>query len=290
MTDRIHQPVLLKQSINGLNIRPNKIYFDCTLGSGGHAVKIIKKGGKLYGLDVDPQAIERTKEHLKKACPGAFFHLRQANFSKLEKVAKELSLTSVAGVLIDLGLSSEQLADKSRGFSFNLDAPLDMRADPSLKITAADLVNGLHKGELNDLFKKYGQEQYSLAIASSIVRARQQKPIKQTLELAKIVAKVKHQRGKIHPATKVFQALRMAVNDEINNLKKVLLQATKLLEPSGRLVVISFHSLEDRQVKNFIKENNDLKNLTLKPIIPEEKEILKNPRSRSAKLRIAEKI
>ena len=169
-----------------------------------------------------------------------------------------------------------------------------MRADPNLKVTAADLVNGLHKGELSELFERLGQEQYHLKIANAIVRARKQKPIKTSLELADLVSLVKKHRGsasrRTHPATKVFQALRIAVNDELNNLKTALPQAVSLLEPKGRLVVISFHSLEDKIVKNFFKESKDLKILTKKPITPSEEELKLNPRARSAKLRATQKI
>ena len=165
-----------------------------------------------------------------------------------------------------------------------------MRTDPNLKVTAADLVNGLNKGELHELFQKLGQEHYSLPIADSLVRSRRQKPINTTLELAQLLARVKSRRGKIHPATQVFQALRIAVNDELNNLTKALPQAVELLRPHGRLIIISFHSLEDRIVKNYFKTNQHLKILTKKPIQPSIGEINQNPRSRSAKLRAAEKI
>ena len=290
MTDTIlHQPVLLQESLTALKITPKKAYLDCTVGSAGHAVEIVKKGGKLFGLDVDPQALKRAKARLDKQ-PGASFHLKRINFSQLNKAAQQWGLTSVAGILIDLGLSSEQIADQARGFTFSHNAPLDMRADPNLKVTAADLINGLNKGELNELFKKLGEEQHSLSIADSIVRTRQQAPIRFTLELAEIVKQAKSKTKGKHPATKVFQALRLAINDELNNLKAALPQAVKLLEPKGRLVVISFHSLEDRIIKQFIKNNKQLKNLTKKPIIPLSEEITQNPRSRSAKLRIAEKI
>ena len=290
MTDTIlHQPVLLQKTINALKITPGEAYLDCTLGSAGHAVEIIKKGGKLFGLDVDPAAIKRAKARLEKI-PNAYFRLKTLNFSQLKLAAQSWKLTSVAGILLDLGLSSEQLADTARGFSFMTAAPLDMRADPNLTVTAADLINGLTKKELNDLFKKLGQEQYSLAIANGIVRTRREKRISSTLELAQLVARVKPRRGKLHPATKVFQALRIAVNDERNNLKAVLPQAVDLLKPGGRLVVISFHSLEDRIIKHFIKNNQNLTNLTKKPIQPTQSEIANNPRARSAKLRIAQKI
>jgi len=285
-----HQPVLLQATINQLNIQPGEAYLDCTVGSAGHAVEILKKGGKLYGLDVDPAALKRAKKHLSQACPKAFYRLAQHNFSQLTAAAKQFGLTSVAGVLFDLGLSSEQLADKARGFSFQHDAPLDMRADPNLAVTAANLINGLNKGELNELFKKLGEEQRSLSIADSIVHARQSGSISSTLNLVDIISRaVPKRRGRLHPATKVFQALRIAVNDELNNLKQALPQAISLLKPKGRLVVISFHSLEDRIIKNFIKNNHQLNNLTKKPLRPNAGEIKLNPRARSAKLRAAEK-
>lgn len=290
MNKVLHKPVLLKETCKLLNIKPQKAYLDCTLGSGGHTVEIIKKGGKLYGLDVDEKAIKRTQKRINQACPGAFYQLKLGNFSKLKEHAKDFKLTSVSGILMDLGLSSDQLEYKDKGFSFQHDSPLDMRADASLGVTAKDLINGLSKNELVKLFKKYGEEQYALSIANHIVLRRRQSPITTTLELASLITKVKRKRGGIHEATKVFQALRIAVNDELNNLKDALPQAYKLLEKNGRLVVISFHSLEDRIVKNFFKEHQGLKILTKKPITASKAELALNPRARSAKLRAAEKI
>ena len=285
-----HRPVLLKETISLLNIKPNQAYIDCTIGSAGHAVEIIKKGGKLYGLDVDPAALKRAEKCLKVVCPDAFFCLEKGNFANLKSIANKLGLTSAAGILIDLGLSSDQLADENRGFSFQLDAPLDMRFDSELKVTAADLVNGLHQGELKQLFTEFGEERYSSAIAKRIVQARQQKKISSTLELVEIVKQVvPWRKAGIHPATKVFQALRIAVNDELNSLKTVLPQAVSLLKPQGRLVIISFHSLEDRIVKKFIRNNKNLVSLMPKPITPSTTEVKLNSRSRSAKLRAAEK-
>lgn len=273
-----------------LQVKPQQAYLDCTLGSAGHALEIIKRGGLVYGLDIDPQALKRSKERILKAYPNAFFKVKQANFSQLSAVAQEFGLTTVAGILLDLGLSSEQLADSDRGFSFNLNAPLDMRASPDYQVTAADLINGLNKGELNELFQKLGEEQHSLSITDLIVRTRLIKPITTTKQLAELVMKAVKFRGKTHPATKVFQALRIAVNDELNNLKAVLPQAVSLLKPGGRLAVISFHSLEDRIIKLYFKNNVQVINLTKKPIIASEEEIKANPRSRSAKLRVAQKI
>lgn len=273
-----------------MQVKPQEIYLDCTLGSAGHALEIIKAGGLVYGLDIDPLAIKRSKERVFKAYPNAFFKAKLANFSRLTTIAQEFGLTAVAGILLDLGLSSEQLADPDRGFSFNLDAPLDMRASPDYQVTAADLINGLNKGELYELFTKLGEEQHSLSIADLIVRTRLEKPITTTKQLAQIVMKAVKFRGKTHPATKVFQALRIAINDELNNLKAVLPQAVNLLKPGGRLLVISFHSLEDRIVKLYFKNNRQVTNLTKKPIMATDQEITANPRSRSAKLRVAEKI
>lgn len=279
-----------------MQVKPQQVYLDCTLGSAGHTLEIIKRGGLVYGLDIDPQALKRSKERILKAYPNAFFKLKLANFSQLKKVAQDFNLTSVAGILLDLGLSSEQLDDSKLGFSFKLDAPLDMRASPDYQVTAADLLSGLNKGELYELFQKLGEEQHSLSIANLIVRTRLIKPITTTKQLAELVMKAVSKRKdlsfrwRIHPATKIFQALRIAVNDELNNLKAVLPQAVDLLKPGGRLAVISFHSLEDRIVKLYFKNNAQVINLTKKPIIPLDQEIKANLRSRSAKLRVAEKI
>lgn len=286
----LHQSVLLKEAIKALKVRPNQPYLDCTLGSAGHAEEILKKGGKLFGIDQDPKAVQRSKARLEKSCSQAEFHLEAYNFNHLLDAAKHFKVKTFAGILFDLGLSSEQLADPSMGLSFQSDAPLDMRTDPSLQITATDLINGLHKGELSELLNKYGQEQYHLAIANHIVRERQRKSIQTTRELADLVSQVKKTRGKTHPATKTFQALRIAVNDELNNLKTALPQAVSLLKSQGRLVIISFHSLEDKIVKNFFKGETSLKIKTPKPITPSLEEITSNPRSRSAKLRVAETI
>lgn len=267
--------------LDGLKITANQIYFDCTVGSAGHAVEIARLGGQVIGLDVDPDALKLARAKL----PQAKFV--QANFSELLKVAESFGITQAAGVLLDLGLSSNQLADPNRGFSFQTNGPLDMRADPRLTTTATDLVNRLSEAELYQLFTEYGEEPRALAIASAIVKNR---PLTTTTQLAQLISSVVHHRGRTNPATQVFQALRISVNDELANLKAVLPQAIKLLEPGGKLAVISFHSLEDRIVKNFMKQNNQLKNLTKHPIKPTRAEILTNPRSRSAKLRLGEKL
>jgi 16S rRNA (cytosine1402-N4)-methyltransferase len=257
MTTKIlHQPVLLQAVIDGLKIQPGKAYIDCTIGSGGHSQQIKLLGGQVYGLDVDPEALVRVET--------MSFIVRRANFKDLKAVAREWGLEQVAGILIDLGLSTEQIRDDQRGFSWQTDAPLDMRADPGLSVSAADLINGLGEGELTKLLKVYGEEPQAKAIAKAITVHR---PMYTTGDLVKAVARVKHPGRSHDPATLVFQALRIAVNDELNNLKAVLPQAVELLEPGGRLAVISFHSLEDRIVKNFMKDNAGLKIITKKPVL-----------------------
>lgn len=328
--DNYHIPVLLKEAISSLNIIKDNKYIDATLGGGGHTEEILRLGGSVLALDVDDDAINNARKRLTAfleniACPvghrtvpdpgpqsplrtlvlkpGAFsqnnntkLKLAKGNFSDIENIAKNYGFEKVNGILYDLGVSTHQLEIKERGFSFNSDAPLDMRMDNSLKVTASDLVNVLNEGELYELFTKLGEEYSSRAIARSIIRARKIKPINTCNELARIIVSAHPQRGKYdrtHPATRIFQALRIAVNDELNNLKISLPQAIKILNKNGRIVVISFHSLEDRIVKNYFKDKEKegiLKILTKKPIRPTFEEIERNPRSRSAKLRVAEKI
>ena len=275
--------------IESLQVKPGEAYLDATVGSAGHSFEIVKHGGRVFGLDIDPAALERAQNRLQ-TCPGADFSLKKLNFGQLAVAARDWQIHAFDGILFDLGLSSDQLADAHRGFSFLQDSPLDMRANPDLAVTAADLVNGLNKGELNELFQKLGEEPHSLAIADAIVHARVKQPITTTGQLVKIIESATRRRGRINPATKVFQALRIAVNDELNNLKVALPQAVTLLKPGGRLLVISFHSLEDRIVKNFMKENQNIKIIYKHPVKPSREEVLANPRSRSAKLRVAEKL
>lgn len=266
----MHKPVLLAEVINNLNVRPGKTYLDCTIGSGGHSREIKRLGGKVYGLDVDPEALIRIKE--------MGFNTKNKNFKDLKITADEWGLRQAAGILFDLGLSTEQVESIERGFSWQTDGPLDMRADPELKVTAADLLNGLGRKELAKLLTVYGEEPKAMAIAKAIVSKR---PLKTIGQLTEILAKVKRQNRSHNPATLVFQALRIAVNDELNNLKAVLPQAVELLESGGRLAVISFHSLEDRIVKNFMRDNKDLKIITKKPIISDQPHAI---------LRVAEKL
>jgi len=290
-----HVPVLLNEIIKFLEVKPGKRFIDATVGGGGHTEAILKAGGLVLGIDQDEEAINEVKRRLWNYIEKGQLIVKKGNFKNLEQITKEKNFTNVNGVLFDLGVSSHQLETPKRGFSFNSDAPLDMRMDESLKITAADLVNGLNKGELYELFTKLGEEHYARPISQAIVRARNIKPITRCNELAAIILSVRR-KGRLdrtHPATRVFQALRIAVNDELNALRVVLIEAIGVTARGGRIAVISFHSLEDRIVKNFFRtgeKERKLKLLTDKPIIPGDKEIEANPKSRSAKLRIAEKI
>lgn len=294
-----HKSVLYEQVLEGLDVKPGETYIDATIGGGGHAKGILESGGKVLGIDVDPEAIRHVAnvfsvalEESEGCLVGKSGNLRlvQGNFAELKDITERFGVRETAGVLFDLGVSSHQLEQAERGFSFQQEAPLDMRADPTLRVKAVDLINGLHEGELYELFSKYGEEPASRRLARAICEARVNRKIETTKQLAEIVEGAVGGRGKIHPATRVFQALRIAVNDELNNLKKGLADAAELLKKNGRLVVISFHSLEDGTVKNFFKARADLQVLTKKPIVPSEKEILENRRSRSAKMRVAERI
>lgn len=280
--EEFHQPVLLKEALKYLNVRRGKKYIDATVGGGGHAAEIVSAGGVVLGIDVDPEALEVNE-----------LKVTKGNFKNIEKIAKENDFYPVAGILYDLGLSSFQLERSGKGFSFQKDEPLDMRADPNLQVTAADLINGLSEKELTELFEKYGEETRARAVAGAIIRSRWDRSIRTSAELVDIVEQVIREPRKTHPATRVFQALRIAVNDELNNLQSSLPPAFGLLEPKGRLVVISFHSLEDRIVKNFfrevVKESLGI-TVTHKCVTPSAEEVERNPRARSAKLRAIEKL
>lgn len=298
-----HRPVLLKEAIDFLKIEPGKRYIDATLGGGGHARAIIERGGEVLGIDRDPEALEFARQTLK-ACPTPKAlrgrlpppKLVQGNFAQIEEIALEASFTKVEGILFDLGVSSHQLEKAARGFSFTSGEALDMRMEPGLAVSAADLVNALSEGELYELFSKLGEEKRARRFARTLSRARRIKKIETGKELAQIILKASGEKAgasRIHPATRVFQALRIAVNDELNNLKKALPKASSLLKKEGRLVVISFHSLEDGMVKKFFLEEEEKRSLviiTKKPVVPTKKEVKENLRSRSAKLRAAEKL
>lgn len=285
-----HDSVLLREVIEALRDRDAWV-LDATLGDGGHTIEILRAGGKVYGFDQDPQALLRVQKRLKDlGVDESCFRLEKRNFSDLS------GLPIFKGILYDLGVSSLQLKDARRGFSIQKDGPLDMRMDPSLIVSAKELINGLNKGELNELFFKLGEEKLARPISAAVVIARQVIPITTTKQLANLVEKVYRKlgvkSGKIHPATKVFQALRIAVNDELNSLKLSLPQALEHLEAGGRIIVLSFHSLEDRIIKDLFSEwqSEGLGlMITKKPIIPTAEEVIRNPYSRSAKMRIFEK-
>ena len=285
-----HVPVLLKEAADLLAVKPSGRYIDATLGGGGHAQEIIRQGGQILGIDQDPQAITIAQQRLHPTHAQVVL----GNFANLESIAQEHGFAPAAGIIFDLGVSSFQLDTPERGFSFQADAPLDMRMSPDLAVTAADLVNGLGRKELYALFTKLAQERLARPIADAIVESRRIRPINTTRQLATLVERVYgRRRDHLHPATKVFQALRIAVNDELNNLKAALPQALNLLGSRGVLIVISFHEGEDRivkhQFKNWALDHQGII-LTPKPIIPSVEEIRSNPRSRSAKLRAFKKI
>jgi len=290
----IHTPVLAEETIEALAVQPGGRYIDCTLGGGGHAAAILERsspGGQLLGIDADSDAIKLAMSRLE-AYSGSTMLVNQ-NFINLKAICNKYHFFPVHGILFDLGLSSLQLNGNDRGFSFRHDAPLDMRLNPRQQVTAADIVNTLSEAELARLIKTFGEEGRSGRIARYIV---QQRPVKTTFELAEIVEQATGgRRGRIHPATRTFLALRIAVNQELDHLKATLEQAVDLLGLRGRLVVISYHSLEDRIVKQFTHqeasgENPHLKLINKKVITPSMAEIHFNPRSRSAKLRAAERI
>lgn len=293
-----HKPVLLKEVIEYLNPEKGKKYIDATLGGGGYSFEILKKGGKVLGIDQDEDAIgfvrKRWDEESKKYnLNKENLVLVKGNFKDIQKIAHLNNFEKVSGIVFDLGLSSYQIEESGRGFSFLRDEPLDMRMDKSLKTTAADIVNTWNEEELYELFSKMGEESFSRAISNNIIRARRVAPLKSSLELAKIVVESIPEKRKIHPATKVFQALRIVVNDELGSLKTGLKDGFELLDGSGRMIVVSFHSLEDRIVKNTfkeIKQANKGKIITKKPITASDIEIKENVRARSAKMRVIEKV
>jgi 16S rRNA (cytosine1402-N4)-methyltransferase len=303
----IHKPVLLNETVEALQPQPGKHYVDCTLGSGGHASAILEKimpHGKLLGIDADPEAINMAKTRLADYINSTV--IINENFVNLETICRENNFLPVHGILFDLGLSSMQLEISERGFSFQHDGPLDMRFSPTQDLTAADIVNNFPEERLSQIIKNYGEERYSKRIARHITKSR---PIISTLQLARIIEKASGSHyGKIHPATRTFMALRIAVNHELENLAAAMKQSINCLNHQGRLVVISYHSLEDRIVKQFmIRESKgcicppgtpicqcghtpSLKIISKKPITPSLTEIKLNFRSRSAKLRVAERL
>ena len=310
-----HKPVLLQETIESLNLQKNQNTIDCTVGGGGHALEILKKtspNGKLLAIDLDPEAIKEAKKSLKKYLPR--ITLVENNYKKINKIKINVFNTiQVHAVLCDLGLSSSQLQDESRGFSFKSSGAFDLRFNQKLSgLTAEKIVNTYNKKDLIKIFREFGEEKLASIIAQKVIAVRCSRKIQTPKELADIIEEIYRRkfksRSKIHPATKVFQALRIEVNRELESLKVFLPRALGVLKEKGRLAVISFHSLEERIIKEFIKrESRDcvcppkapacvcdhaatLKRVTKKSILPSEQEIRDNPRSRSAKLWVVEKL
>jgi 16S rRNA (cytosine1402-N4)-methyltransferase len=303
-----HEPVMVREVIAALNVEPGGRYVDCTVNGGGHAAAILQAsapGGTLLGIDADPEALERAREHLSRLGPS--YALVRANFKDVDKICRERGFEPVNGILMDLGLSSQQLAAAERGFSFQREGPLDMRFGPEQETTASYWVNDAAEGDLVEVLWRFGEEKESRRIARAIVRSR---PLRTTTELAKAVEQAVGRRpgSQTHPATRTFQALRIAVNQELATLSEALPRAHGLLGFGSRLAVISYHSLEDRIVKQFIaRESRDcicpprqpvctcghkatLRPVTRAAVVPSAEEVSRNPRARSAKLRAAERI
>ena len=311
MDEPRHVSVLLGECIENLNIRPDGVYVDGTLGLGGHSLEIAKRleSGRLVCIDRDETAIERAGKRLAPYRDKiSFVH---GNFSDSAEILRSLGITGAGGMLFDLGVSSPQLDETQRGFSYQHDAPLDMRMDASSALTAYEIVNGWDENRLDRILWDYGEERYARRITAAILARRAQKPIETTLELVDIIRAsmpAAALREKQHPAKRSFQAIRIAVNDELGEIERMMDTAPELLVPGGRLCVISFHSLEDRIVKNGIARREKgctcpreapvctcgfvqtLRSVTRKPIVPSEEETRDNPRARSAKLRVAERV
>ena len=301
-----HRPVLVTEAIELLAPRAGALVVDATCGGGGHTEEILRTGADVLALDQDPDAIEHASERLTPY--GGRVTLRQINFRDAGEVLDQLGIVGIGGALLDLGVSSRQLENAERGFSVMRNGPLDMRMDPRRELTAAMVVNSYSEEELTRLFREFGEEPAARRIASQLVKLRKATPFHDTLQLAKAIEKIVWRHGRRHPATQVFQALRMEVNDELGALEEGLRVLTARLEPGARIAVITFHSLEDRIVKNFFRDrsrelldrpewpeprpNPDfaLRLITSKPVEPGENEQRINPRSRSAKLRVAERI
>ena len=293
----LHQPVMVRQVLHWLAPKEGDVYVDCTIGTGGHSKAILEKAkGRitLVGIDRDKETLKVAKEALKKY--QSQISLIKANFKHLPQILKDKRIREVGGILYDLGLSSFQLKSRERGFSFRWAAPLDMRVDRSQKITAAHLVNNLPVTELEDIFLKLGEERWGRRVAEFIVRERKKSPLKTTWDLVEVVRKAipseVRKKRRIHFATKIFQALRIKVNQELENIKTALPASFDLLRPGGRVCVISYHSLEDRIVKReFSKvQGGRLKILTKRVVKPSSDEILANPSARSARLRAAQRL
>ncbi len=306
----LHKAVLLRETVRHLTVRPGGAYIDCTVGEGSHSSAILQAampGGRLLGIDLDPQTLERARRRLQphQTHEGSFT-LVKGNYTQMAELARTSGLPDPDGIFLDLGLSSLQLENRGRGFSLLRDGPLDMRYDPEAPLTAAHIVNSYPVNELARVISLYGEERRARSIATAITQRR---PLRTTLELADLVSRVcGGRRGRIHPATRTFQALRIAVNAELDNVKAGLQQAIRLLRPGGMLVVISYHSLEDRIVKETISQEArgcicpprapictcrhtpSLKIISRKAVKPSPEEVRENPRSRSARMRVAQRL
>ncbi len=288
---------MLHEIISSLNLKHSSVVVDATVGGGGHSLDILKNispGGKLIGIDSDPEALKLAEERLKDF--RSSFILVNDNFRNIDRILSKENVKNVDAILLDLGISSYQIEDGERGFSIKHDSRLDMRMDRSLKTTAYDIVNRFTEKDLSEIIGKFGEEHFHNRIARFIKEARSKKPIETTGELSAIIRKAvgyKYRNLRIDPATRTFQAIRIVVNDELGSLEEGLKSAIFLLKVSGRIAVISFHSLEDRIVKNLFKGYSNLgvlKIITKKPLPPSREEVIRNPRARSAKLRVAERI
>ena len=309
MVSTEHVSVLLEETIAHLNVNPDGVYIDGTLGGGGHAEEVLKRleSGRLLGIDRDPDALDRTRAKL--AGYGERFLTRRGGFADMRMCAAEEGMVEVDGILLDLGVSSDQLNQAQRGFSFMQDGPLDMRMDSDQEVSAESWINSASVEEMIQAFKRYGEEPQAVRIAKGIAVAREKTRLVRTSDLAELVSDLKGGRkGKRHPATQIFQAVRMAVNDEMGQLEQGLDEGLALLKPGGRMAVITFHSLEDRMVKRFFRNHEGkmislqqggerwegleprMRRVVRKAVNPSEEEIARNPRARSAKLRVAEKI
>lgn len=287
-----HIPVMVKEVIEVLSLRPGGIYIDATIGAGGHTLEILKYiglDGKVLGIDRDEEALNVARNQI----DDNRVVLRKGLFSEIKRIAIDEGIEKVDGIVFDFGISMLQVKDMERGFSFFSEFPLDMRMDRSKGVTAEEIVNTYPPHELERILREYGEERLAGRIVKAIVSQRRRERIKTCKELAEIVSKVYGRRGKTHPATKTFQALRIAVNNEIEEIKVALQNALALLKKGGRMCVISYHSLEDRIVKNFMRDSEReglLRIVTKKPLVPRYEEVLSNPASRSAKLRGGEKL
>ncbi|MBQ1488530.1 MAG: 16S rRNA (cytosine(1402)-N(4))-methyltransferase RsmH [Lachnospiraceae bacterium] len=306
----VHKSILLNEVIEGLNIKPDGIYADGTLGGAGHSEQIagrLSENGKLIGIDQDEDAIRTSAERLKEFIENGKAVLIRDNYSNIKQILNGIGIEKVDGILLDLGVSSYQFDEGERGFSYRFDAPLDMRMDTRQELSAYDIVNGYPESELSRILKDYGEEKFARNIAKHIVAARSINPVKTTFELNEIIKAsipAKMRAGKGHPSKQTFQAIRIECNSELDVLKNTLGDMISLLKPDGRLAIITFHSLEDRIVKNAFKTAANPcicpanfpvctcgrkplgESLTRKPILPSEEEMEENPRSKSAKLRI----